>query len=204
MYQAESRALAAETQITERAALLLQAWQERDLKTIEVRQRELANSEALVELAKWKLEQEGFIRQDAIRRSTGVILGQITEHFAPYLPEFPFNPKDARFLGSPLDFVVFDGLSEGVIRSIAFVEVKTGASDLTTRERRIRDAVQSGLVQWMVIRLPIQPTKGSKDAHEAATIDVAREEILVECQACGYLNASDEDSCAECNAVVNS
>jgi len=34
------------------------------------------------------------------------------------------NPKDARFLGTPLDFIVFDGLDEGEVRRIVFVEVR--------------------------------------------------------------------------------
>jgi len=56
------------------------------------------------------------------------LLGKITEHFIPYLPMFKYNPKDARFIGSPIDFIVFDGLSEGEIRKIVLVEVKAGKS----------------------------------------------------------------------------
>jgi predicted Holliday junction resolvase-like endonuclease len=46
---------------------------------------------------------------------------------AALLPEFceEFNSRDARFLGSPLDFVVFRRLEEGdEVRRIVFVEVK--------------------------------------------------------------------------------
>jgi predicted Holliday junction resolvase-like endonuclease len=70
----------------------------------------------------------------------------------PYLPAFEFNPKDARFLGRPVDFVVFDGLDEGDLRQIVFVEVKTGGSKLTSRERLIRDAIRDGRVMWKEIR----------------------------------------------------
>ena len=50
-------------------------------------------------------------RHDSIARSRSVVSGKVQEHLAPLFPEFigQFNPKDARFLGSPLDFVVFDG-----------------------------------------------------------------------------------------------
>ena len=68
------------------------------------------------------------------------------------MPDFVFNPKDARFLGSPIDFVVFDGLNEGEVKRVVLLEVKTGMSALNTRERKIRDAVQSGKVEWMEIR----------------------------------------------------
>ena len=31
-----------------------------------------------------------------------------SEQMAPLLPEFPFASADARFIGNPIDFVVFD------------------------------------------------------------------------------------------------
>lgn len=88
-------------------------------------------------------------------------LGKITEHLVPYLPEFTYNPKDARFLGSPIDFVVFDGLSDGEVRCIIFAEVKTGTSALNTRERRIRDAVQAGKVQWLELRPQLEVSRSA-------------------------------------------
>lgn len=91
-------------------------------------------------------------RREAVDHSRAVTRGQIYEQLVPYLPEFQFNPKDAHFLGRPVDFVVFDGLDEGELRRIVFVEVKTGASNLTTRERRVRDAIRRGRVEWAEIR----------------------------------------------------
>jgi predicted Holliday junction resolvase-like endonuclease len=91
-------------------------------------------------------------RKDAVLQSRAVTRGQIYEQLVPYLPEFQFNPKDAQFLGRPVDFVVFDGLDDGDLRRIVFVEVKTGASKLTTRERLVRDAVRDGRVEWTQIR----------------------------------------------------
>jgi predicted Holliday junction resolvase-like endonuclease len=92
------------------------------------------------------------VRKDAVQQSRAVTRGQIYEQLVPYLPDFEFNPKDAQFLGRPVDFVVFDGLDEGDLRRIVFVEVKTGASKLTTRERIVRDAIRSGRVEWTQIR----------------------------------------------------
>lgn len=92
-------------------------------------------------------------RRDAVRRSTAVVSGKVGEHLAPYLGAFPWNPRDARFLGSPVDFLVFDGLGEDDLREIVFVEVKSGASTLTARERRVRDAVLARRVSWREIRL---------------------------------------------------
>jgi len=93
------------------------------------------------------------IRRDAVSQSRAVTRGQVFEQFAAYFPGFEFNPKDAQFLGKPVDFVVFDGLDEGELRSIVFVEIKTGDATLSTRERRIRDAIRRGDVEWRELRL---------------------------------------------------
>ena len=98
--------------------------------------------------------REARIREDALWRSHSVVAGKATEHLAPLLPGFEFDPRDARFLGSPIDFIVFDGLSEGEIQEIVFVEIKTGPSAaLTTRERRVRDAVDGRRVRFLEVRI---------------------------------------------------
>ena len=51
-----------------------------------------------------RLEAE---RDDAVKRSRAVVGGQVAEQLAPYLPDFPCNPGDARFIGKPIDFVCF-------------------------------------------------------------------------------------------------
>jgi predicted Holliday junction resolvase-like endonuclease len=94
-------------------------------------------------------------RKDAVEQSRAVTSGKVSEQLAPYLSsDFNFNPQDARFLGNPVDFVVFDGLSEEKdIIEVIFIEVKTGASTLNKRQRRVRDAVKAGLVKWKELRM---------------------------------------------------
>jgi predicted Holliday junction resolvase-like endonuclease len=77
----------------------------------------------------------------------------VHEQLVPYLPEFGFNPKDARFLGSPVDLVIFDGLAAGAVRRVVFLEVKTGGAALTTRERQVRDVIDAREVVWAELRL---------------------------------------------------
>jgi predicted Holliday junction resolvase-like endonuclease len=108
---------------------------------------------AYVAFVIWKLRHTRRVRADAVLRSQAVTLGKVQEQLVPFFPAFPFNPKDARFLGSPVDFVVFDGLSDGAVTRVVLVEVKTGASQLTTRERQVRDAVQAHCVEWLEMRL---------------------------------------------------
>ena len=67
---------------------------------------------------------------------------------------FKYNPKDARFIGSPIDFIVFDGLSEGEIRKIVLVEVKAGESpQLTRREKQIANAIKNKAVGFEIVTL---------------------------------------------------
>lgn len=101
----------------------------------------------------WKLRYTARIREDAVQRSQAITAGKVHEQLVPYLPGFPYNPKDVRFLGSPIDLVIFDGLAEGRVRQIVFVEVKTGGSSLTCRERSVRDVIQAGEVEWAELRV---------------------------------------------------
>ena len=108
---------------------------------------------AVVYVLWWRLRYTAAVRADAVQRSLAVTTGKVYEQLVPYLPGFGFNPKDARFLGTPVDLVVFDGLSEGVVRRIVFVEVKTAGGELSTRERRVRDAVRARQVEWSELRM---------------------------------------------------
>jgi predicted Holliday junction resolvase-like endonuclease len=108
---------------------------------------------AWVYLLMWKARYTTSIREDAVQRSQAVTAGKVHEQLIPYFPAFPYNPKDVRFLGSPVDLVVFDGLAEGRVRRIIFLEVKTGRSGLTSRERCVRDVIQARDVEWAELRV---------------------------------------------------
>ncbi|HEU4633019.1 MAG TPA: Holliday junction resolvase-like protein [Flavisolibacter sp.] len=104
---------------------------------------------------KWKMEYETVIRQDAIKKSQAVTIGKVTEHIIPYFSGiFPYNPKEARFIGSPIDMVVFDGMEtdpENI--SVHFIEVKTATSGLTPKQRAIKYAVLNKRVEWKELRV---------------------------------------------------
>jgi len=93
-------------------------------------------------------------REDAVRRSRAVLGGQLAEQVAPYLPGFPFDPAELRFIGKPVDFVAFVGASSGLVEDVAFIEVKSGQASLSKVERSLRDAVLAGKVRWVEYRAP--------------------------------------------------
>ena len=105
----------------------------------------------------WRLRYSARIRENAVQRSLAVTAGKVHEQLVPYLPEFGFNPKDARFLGSPVDLVVFDGLADGEVKRVVFLEVKTGGASLTARERQVRDVIEAREVAWVELRLTRTP-----------------------------------------------
>lgn len=73
-------------------------------------QRRAAWAQALLD--DWTRRQRQAVEEDAVHRSEAVLRGRITEHLAPLWPDFPYQWSDARFIVNPVDFVVFDGLTE--------------------------------------------------------------------------------------------
>ncbi len=102
-------------------------------------------------------------RKDAISKSRAVLSGHFSEQLAPYLPDFPFNPVECKFLGKPVDFLVFQGMDNKEINEVIFVEVKSGKSGLNKSERSLRDAIKNKKVRWVEYRIPEDVTKGKED-----------------------------------------
>ena len=94
------------------------------------------------------------IRKDALKRSQAVKGGQLAEQLAPFLPNFPCKPADAHFLGQPIDYIAFPGLCEkNTVDEILLIEVKTNTSQLSSREKEIREAVKSGRIRYVEYRI---------------------------------------------------
>jgi predicted Holliday junction resolvase-like endonuclease len=81
------------------------------------------------------------------KKSSEVRTGQIAEHFVPLLKDFKYNRKQARFLATPIDFIIFED------DEIIFMEVKTGNSQLTATQRKVRDLIKEKKVKWEVLRI---------------------------------------------------
>ena len=99
------------------------------------------------------------IREDAIKQSRAVLSGQFSEQIAPYLPDFPFKPTESRFIGKPIDFVVFKGMDNKKIDEVVFVEVKSGQSQLSKIEKSLKSAIENKNVLWYDYKVPEEVTK---------------------------------------------
>ncbi|MCQ8893403.1 MAG: Holliday junction resolvase [Methanolinea sp.] len=138
--------IALQRQVQVRALELFERWKETALEREASGRAELLHRE-------WVISQEARVRRDAIEKSEAVVRGKVTEHLLPFFPDFPYNPRDARFLGSPVDFIVFSGMSSGDLHEIVFIEVKSGRNaSLSSRERMVRDCVDAGRVRYTVYR----------------------------------------------------
>lgn len=104
-------------------------------------------------IKQWKAEVEKDIRSDAINRSRVTLGGKMAEQLAPYFPDFPYDPTEARFIGSPVDFIVFSGTANGEPNEVVFVEVKTGDSTLSAKQKKLKQVIQDRKVRWEQISL---------------------------------------------------
>ena len=75
-----------------------------------------------IEEQRWEQERES-IRKEAIAQSRTVLGGKFVEQLVPYLPEFKYDPTEARFIGTPIDLIVFPGLATGNPKEIVIIGV---------------------------------------------------------------------------------
>jgi predicted Holliday junction resolvase-like endonuclease len=102
------------------------------------------------ESAEWEGGKLESIVKQRLKQSRAVLGGLVSEQLAPLLPGFPFDPGDCRFIGKPVEFLVFKGMNEKEITEVIFLEVKTGtAKNLNDQEKRLREAVKAGRVRWV-------------------------------------------------------
>ena len=96
----------------------------------------------------WQTEIEQS-RKSAVEQSRAVLGGKFTEQMVPFFPDFKYDPTEVRFIGSPIDMIVFPGLAKGDPREIVILEVKTGKSaQLTPPQKKIRELIENGMVRW--------------------------------------------------------
>ncbi len=102
----------------------------------------------------WIQAHERRIKEETLQRSRSTLKGRIAEQLVPFFEEFKYNPADARFIGSPIDYIIFDGMSdERKDLRVVLADIKTGNSKLNATQMKIKDAVERGRVMWETIEL---------------------------------------------------
>lgn len=97
-------------------------------------------------------------RADALKKSRATIKGQLSEQLVPFFKGFPYNASDLKFFGNPIDYICVVNMAEArdtdiPIKEIVFMDIKTGKSVLTPVERKIKDAIINGRVEWETITI---------------------------------------------------
>jgi len=99
-------------------------------------------------LALWVMKLRNEMSEISFRKSSqSVKYGKLTEQWIPFSKDFPYEPSRFRFLGNPIDGIVFDE------DEIIFTEIKTSSSQLNPTQKRIRDLVKQGKVKWHEFRI---------------------------------------------------
>lgn len=96
----------------------------------------------------------------SVSSSRAVLKGKIAEQFAPIFPQFDYLPSDSKFLGDPIDYVVFKGYSEfreGLVSEnaieIILIDIKSGNARLTKGQQAIARAVKKGRIRFETIHV---------------------------------------------------
>lgn len=83
------------------------------------------------------------------KMSAAVKHGKTFEQLIPLSEGFPGNPRGFRFLGDPIDGILFE--EDGV----TFIEFKTGGSALTEGQKKIKSLIEDNKVEWKEIRTDV-------------------------------------------------
>ena len=139
------------------------------------------------EIEEWKqsIKKE---REAAVGQSRNVLKGKIGEQVSPLMPEFytKYEPSDARFMGSPIDFVIFKNMSKFDKKTkdeenpieVVLVDIKIGKSaGLSPLQKSIREAIIEKRVSFDVIKPKIElPKQEEKLRYEKPHSREQREE----------------------------
>lgn len=109
-------------------------------------ERELANVQAKKSRL-LRLQAQTF--QSILTSTKAINIGFIAERLVPATNSFRFNHNDCRSTGGdPIDYVIYEGLNEGQVNFIHFVDVKTGDARLTKRQEEIKKVVKDRNVKF--------------------------------------------------------
>lgn len=88
------------------------------------------------------------------KRSGRTRVGTTVEQMVPFVREMPFDPSDMRILsGGPVDYVVFDGLCDGDLRELVFLDVKTGKAKMNDAQKQVQRCADLGRVRFALFEV---------------------------------------------------
>jgi predicted Holliday junction resolvase-like endonuclease len=108
----------------------------------------------------WRADERAGLRHRTLAAARGGIKAEVAEGFADVVDAFPFEASDARFVGDPVAFVVFDGHTEvkdrasPSLRGVSFVTMAAPDGDGDDPGLLVAECVAGARVEWLTLRLP--------------------------------------------------
>lgn len=92
-------------------------------------------------------------RQKSVKKSKSVIMWEVYEKILPFLPDFPYKPRDMVFVWKGIDYIIFDWLNEWELKEIIFLELKSWTSNLNKNERMIRNTISKKHIKYLEYKI---------------------------------------------------
>ena len=101
-------------------------------------------------------EKEGEMREAAKERGRKQVPKLVCKCLDGEITRLKYNPYDIKALLHPVDFVVFNGMSDGEeVKDIAFVSKATTNPTVNKLRGSLRSAVQKESYEWQVARVSL-------------------------------------------------
>lgn len=104
-------------------------------------------------------EQIAQERANAVKQSKAVTRGKVSEEMLPMFPDFPYNLEDSKFMGMPVDYIIFDGMSEfrdgnkDKEITIILADVKYNTARRTAVQSAIKKAIDNGRIKFQTMKV---------------------------------------------------
>jgi predicted Holliday junction resolvase-like endonuclease len=122
-----------------------------------------------------ELEKQGILDKKIDRSNlsqTNSVKGQIAEQWAPLLPDFPVKTlSDVFHYGGPIDYIGYEGLTEGKITKIWFIDAKLNKYSHSKNQSLIQEFIKSLNLEKIKFEI-YNPREGAKKLAIERNIDI--------------------------------
>lgn len=119
---------------------------------------ELVRGQVAAQVQQWQVKELYAVRHDALDKSRPEVQRRVGTTIASWTHSFPFLQEDSRFLGHPIDYVVFEGSAqvrakqEQQITCVTFVRAREDGRD-DPDGRLVEECVKLGRVEWRTLEM---------------------------------------------------
>src|SRR5437016_4776590 len=122
--------------------------------------RRAASERAQARFESWRTAGLRGIRRDALNAERSSLKERVGAEVAERMEPFPFVAADTRFIGHPVQFIVFDGHTEvkdhegETLRGVVFVSIANEGAIGDADARLVEECVTAGRLSWLTLSMP--------------------------------------------------